>query len=89
MAVNFPSDPSNEKSIKLTKVGEALFSFEYFAPIDQKIVLEPKLVEESNLLFYPATIEVNVDSDCVTNILFEAKSGVVLEGVMEPATDKV
>jgi hypothetical protein len=52
--VSYPkSDPKKKEALSLKKSGDALYSFEYYAPSDKDVVIEPILNEESNLLFYP------------------------------------
>ena len=77
-------------TVQLKKInGDTAYSFEYFSPIDQSFVIEPQLLDDSNLLFYPQRKQISVGGDCITNIVFETKTGYVVEGKVEPATEDV
>lgn len=52
----FVLDASNEQIIeelKLTKKSGAVFGFEYYSQIDKKLIIEPRISGEANILFYP------------------------------------
>ena len=46
-------NPSKFDVIQLKKIGDATYHFENYAPSDKDLVIEPRLIEDSNLLFYP------------------------------------
>ena len=69
--------------------GENSLSFEYYSPVDQSFVIEPQLLDDGNLLFYPQRKQISVGGECITNIVFETKTGYVVTGRVEPATEDV
>jgi len=75
--------------LPLKKVNETFYSFEYFSQPDESIILEPRLQEGSNLLFYPKTKEFTIEDECVLDIKFEAKSGLIITGNVVPPTEGV
>ena len=77
-------------SVQLKKSGNTNeFTFEYYSSVDQSFVIEPQLSEDGNLLFYPQRKQISVGGECITNIQFEAKTGYVVIGKIEPATEEV
>lgn len=65
------------------------YAFEYYSAADRHLVIEPVLQSESNILFYPRSKPVSVEDECVSNIQFQAKNGLVIKGKVEPPTEGV
>ena len=66
-----------------------VFTFKHFAQLGQSVLIEPVLLEEGNLLFYPQSRQIIMKEECVSDIKFEAKKGLILSGKIEPATENV
>lgn len=81
-------DDVNEE-LKLKKTNNNEFQFEYYSPSDKKFLIEVQLTEDANLLFYPQKKEVTIDAECVSNIVFEAKTGLFIAGQIDPPTEGV
>jgi len=63
--------------------------FKYSTSPDTEIIVEPKLTQESSLLFYPKSQKVTVTDECIDNIVFQAKSGLIINGKIDPPVEDV
>jgi hypothetical protein len=75
--------------LKLKKQNETVFLFDYFSPVDKNLIIEPQITVDANLLFHPQRKEITVDDECVSNIIFEAKTGLLIAGHIDPETEGV
>lgn len=91
MAVSIKDASSNKKleDLPLKKVTDTQFSFEYFSPVDKNLIIEPKIKGDSHILFSPKSKELNVGGQCLPSITFESKTGHIVSGKVEPATQGV
>lgn len=89
MVVQFGNDSSTQETLKLKKSSDTVYTFEYFSPVDKNLTIEPQLTEDANLLFYPKRKDIAIEDECVTNIVFEAKTGLVIIGAIDPPTEGV
>lgn len=53
------------------------------------MIIEPRISDEANILFYPLRKHLQVTGDCISNISFETKTGYSITGKVEPATEGV
>lgn len=70
----------SQEQLKLKKSSETIYTFEYFSPVDKKLTVEPQITGDANLLFFPKKKDIAIEDECITNIVFEAKSGLVISG---------
>lgn len=69
-----------EKKLKLTKAKDLTYGFEFFAPVGETLQIVPTTLKDSNLLFSPASVDISVENECVKNIIFTAKTGLIISG---------
>ena len=90
LMVLFVNDSRDAEELKLRKAGDTVYTWEYYSPVDRKLVIEPQITGEgANLLFYPQRKVVEVEDECVRDIVFEAKTGLMITGRIEPPTPDV
>lgn len=77
------------EELKLKKSTGTIYTFEYFSPVEQNLIIEPSIDGDANLLFYPKRKQITVGGECVSNIQFETKTGHVITGKIEPPTEGV
>lgn len=89
MLVLNSADESKIEELKLQKSSGTVYSFEYFSPVDKNLIIEPQISGDANLLFYPKRKHITVGGECVSNIVFETKTGHVISGKIDPPTEGV
>lgn len=73
----------------MTKKSGATFAFEYYSQIDKKLIIEPRISGEANILFYPQRRTIQVGGECISDISFESKTGYSISGKVDPVTEGV
>ena len=78
-----------QEKLTLKKSKDLTYTFEFYAPVGKSLVIEPKASADANLLFSPLKKDISVENECVKNIVFQAKSGLIISGQITPATEGV
>ncbi|CDW74259.1 nodal modulator 1-like [Stylonychia lemnae] len=89
MLVLSAQDQSNIDELKLTKQTSTKYSFEYYSPVDKDLIIQPQIAGDASLLFYPTSKKITVGGECISNILFETKTGYTISGKIDPPTEGV
>lgn len=78
-----------EEELSLRKLNDTTYEFKRMVPQETTLYIEPRLKDESTLLFYPKHLDTEVGMECISDIMFEAKKGLIISGNIDPPTKDV
>ncbi len=78
-----------EEMLDLIKINDTAYEFKRMVPQETNLYIEPRLKDESTLLFYPKILVVEVAMECIDDIKFQAKKGLIITGNIDPPTEEV
>ena len=77
---------NKQSTLELKREYNNIYVFEYYAPANTYLNITPKAEDQSKLLFYPISKQVNVGEKCISDfndIRFESRKGLTFKGYVE------